>query len=582
MKYLLVIITGLIFNTLSVYSYSETLHQLKERYEIIEKDLELYHVELEKIVNRKDSSLVDYEKLANKTWQLKKILEDLDQKLKANHNALDKNKNPFLITARLENYNGPEINNPLVNGDIIAFSAEVPTLIYDNTSGIGYLIWQLYDNQENPVEGVQKVRQISENGTQQSARFRFKINNLPNGKYTVALLHQIEGVNHTQSAISQFTIEEPLLINRLVVSNKSENPIHQSVLLVDDAPHGFVYFSLGEAMQEVNVKLQMIDLDTGNIIADEEVTRERIGNGGEQRVGMRLEPGYIKAGKKMTFTAILNTQNGLQKIKSTNFEIEQLEKIAKVDQKKNEELDGLWFDYYENGNLREKGYYKNGKVDGLWEEYFEDGQLSIRKNYKNGILDGLYENYHENGNLEEIGYYNNGKKDGLWEIYFEDGQIAHKWPFKNDSFDGNVESYYKNGKLSFKGNYINREEDGIFYWYYENGQKNRIRNYKNGKQDGIEEYYWESGESSREMFRNGKKHGPTFSYYDNGKLKFEGNYINGEDNGIWKYYHYDGSLERTETWKDGKEDGLWKFYHNDGSLEMTETWKNGVYIKTDY
>ena len=46
MKYLLVIIIGLIFNALSVYSYSETLHQLKERYEIIEKELELYHVEL--------------------------------------------------------------------------------------------------------------------------------------------------------------------------------------------------------------------------------------------------------------------------------------------------------------------------------------------------------------------------------------------------------------------------------------------------------------------------------------------------------------------------------------------------------
>ena len=298
MKYLLVIIIGLIFNILPVYSHSETLQQLTERYEIIEKELELYRVELEKIVNRKDSSLVDYEKLANKTWQLKKILEDLDQKLKANQNALDKNQNPFFITARLDNYNGPEINSPLVNGDIIAFSAEVPTQIYDNTSGIGYLIWQLYDYQENPVEGVQKVRQISENGTQQSARFRFKINNLPNGKYTVALLHQIEGVNYSQSAISQFTIEEPLLINRLVVSNKSENPIHQSVLLVDDAPHGFVYFSLGETVQEVNVKLKMIDLDTGNIIANEEVIRERNDTGEDQRVGIRLEPGYIKLAKK--------------------------------------------------------------------------------------------------------------------------------------------------------------------------------------------------------------------------------------------------------------------------------------------
>ena len=53
----------------------------------------------------------------------------------------------------------------------------------------------------------------------------------------------------------------------------------------------------------------------------------------------------------------MNTLNGFPKIKSINFEIKHLD-IAKVDQKKNEEQDGLWLDYYKNGNLREKGYFK--------------------------------------------------------------------------------------------------------------------------------------------------------------------------------------------------------------------------------
>ena len=74
----------------------------------------------------------------------------------------------------------------------------------------------------------------------------------------------------------------------------------------------------------------------------------------------------------------MNTLNGFPKIKSINFEIKHLD-IAKVDQKKNEEQDGLWLDYYKNGNLREKGYFKNGKEDGIWEEYFEDGQLSYEE-----------------------------------------------------------------------------------------------------------------------------------------------------------------------------------------------------------
>lgn len=48
-----------------------------------------------------------------------------------------------------------------------------------------------------------------------------------------------------------------------------------------------------------------------------------------------------------------------------------------------------------------KGNYKDGKKDGLWEEYYKNGQLKSRKNYIDDREEGLRESYFENGQLRE-------------------------------------------------------------------------------------------------------------------------------------------------------------------------------------
>ncbi len=471
---------------------AENLSTLLEQYVIVENELDLYEQELKQLTQKEDVSLTDYKELATKTWKLKEILEELDEQLQVLYAQIKDSQVSFQITAHLEDYDGSEPDGSLANGEILAFQAAVPTYGSKDSPGIGYLIWQLYDDQDQPIKGVQKVRQINENGEQELARFRFQINNLPNGTYTVALLHQLEGGDDTKTALHQFTVEEPISINRLVVSNNTEAAIHQSVLLVDEAPYGFVYFNIGESIQEVNVNLQMVDLSTGKIIANEEVIRERNDAGEEQRVGMRLEPGYIKAGQKITFNAILNTPNGLRRIKSTNFEIKQPEIIAKVGQKKNDEQendeqDSLWKDYWENGNLKEKGYYKNGKKDGIWEEYSEEsGNLKYMTTYQEGEEHGLFEAYNDNGTLDRKGNYKNGEKDGLWIDHWSNGQLSGKSFFKNGVLDGPGESYHRNGKLSHKYNAKDGKYHGMIQWYDENGQLMKNVNFINGKEDGIE------------------------------------------------------------------------------------------------
>ena len=268
---------------------AENLSTLLERYVIVENELDLYEQELDQLTQKEDVSLTDYKELATKTWKLKEVLEELDEQLQILYTQAKDNQVSFQITAHLENYHGPEPDRTVANGEILAFKAAVPTYGSKDSPAIGYLIWQLYDDQDQPIEGVQKVRQINENGEQEQARFRFQINNLPNGTYTVALLHQLEGGDNTKTALRQFTVEEPISINRLVVSNNTEATTHQSFLSSEDIPHGFVYFTLSESVSEATILLQMINQDSGQIIANQEVVRERASNGEEQRVGIRVD-----------------------------------------------------------------------------------------------------------------------------------------------------------------------------------------------------------------------------------------------------------------------------------------------------
>lgn len=47
--------------------------------------------------------------------------------------------------------------------------------------------------------------------------------------------------------------------------------------------------------------------------------------------------------------------------------------------------EGLWEEYYDNGQLKAKGVYKEGKEDGTWEVFNEQGKLKAKINYRLGI-----------------------------------------------------------------------------------------------------------------------------------------------------------------------------------------------------
>lgn len=83
--------------------------------------------------------------------------------------------------------------------------------------------------------------------------------------------------------------------------------------------------------------------------------------------------------------------------------------------------------YYENGNLKSKGFYidTGHRKDniGKWEYYYENGNLKREGSFtEEGNSNGIWKNYYENGKIESYGeYLGSWQKNGIWHFFNEEG-----------------------------------------------------------------------------------------------------------------------------------------------------------------
>ena len=83
--------------------------------------------------------------------------------------------------------------------------------------------------------------------------------------------------------------------------------------------------------------------------------------------------------------------------------------------------------FYSDFGLRCEGNLKNNNREGLWTFYFENGNKQAEGHYVENIQDGEHVVYHENGNVYYKGCYEKGKRVGLWGFFDEEGRkIATK------------------------------------------------------------------------------------------------------------------------------------------------------------
>jgi len=106
-------------------------------------------------------------------------------------------------------------------------------------------------------------------------------------------------------------------------------------------------------------------------------------------------------------------------------------------------------EYYSNGKVFLKGQRNSkGQREGIWEEFYPNGNIHWRTPYKGGKMDGIEEGFYENGNIKARIPYKGGKEDGIEELFYENGNIYRKTPFKDDRKDGTQNFYDERGNIT--------------------------------------------------------------------------------------------------------------------------------------
>ncbi len=129
-----------------------------------------------------------------------------------------------------------------------------------------------------------------------------------------------------------------------------------------------------------------------------------------------------------------------------------------------EARNGIYKSFYANGKLEQSGRYFSDTIAdelklGKWYYFYENGKIRVSMNYTikqyTSLLDGLFFQYHPNGELKIKGTYNAdlansqyidslwsnqtvinsnafvGIKDGVWKEYNKEGKLIKETTYKN-------------------------------------------------------------------------------------------------------------------------------------------------------
>jgi antitoxin component YwqK of YwqJK toxin-antitoxin module len=78
--------------------------------------------------------------------------------------------------------------------------------------------------------------------------------------------------------------------------------------------------------------------------------------------------------------------------------------------------------FYPNGNVAEETVWENGVKNGMWKQFFENGQIKSTCAYAAGKLEGRFAAYFPDGAKEIEGVYRNGVPDGEWKHFDAKGK----------------------------------------------------------------------------------------------------------------------------------------------------------------
>lgn len=166
---------------------------------------------------------------------------------------------------------------------------------------------------------------------------------------------------------------------------------------------------------------------------------------------------------------------------------------------------GRWVYYYDTLHTKKfsEGYYIDGQKQGLWKEYYRNGNLKSEIMYLNNVPSGAARLYYENGNPSEQGTWNSFGWIGEYKMFYRSGRIARELNYDENTLRSGMQKYYsESGHITMSGYWENGMAKGLVTEYYDSGRLRTESQWMAGRMNGLTKEYYESGSLKAEIVYN--------------------------------------------------------------------------------
>lgn len=158
------------------------------------------------------------------------------------------------------------------------------------------------------------------------------------------------------------------------------------------------------------------------------------------------------------FTCFLLGQNALRAQSMASYRIYDNDTINATDRDSLKQ--GVWKEFWANGDLKKEVTYKNNKKQGLEINWYDEPDCVEKEAYyKDGLLDGPSISYTKKCKKSLFETFKNGLKDGLELEYYSNGHIKAEGKYKKGNLEGYYRVYDKKGNFSFESRSTETETD---------------------------------------------------------------------------------------------------------------------------
>ena len=220
--------------------------------------------------------------------------------------GMDKKVPAFEVSIFRDKVDGPQLSGPIRNGDILAFSAEVPMLGAPGSPLMGDLTWQLFDPRGQPIKAIVKYARTSEEGGVRSSSIRFLADSLINGEYAMTLTHsKAKNPKARHQAQSRFEVFQPVLVTRAWVTKQKNGTSHQSTFKTGDELYLYVSYEVGEGVTELARTLRVKHAKSGEVLAQIDDLFAPKNKTGSDKTGIKLPRNKFNINDRLVFEALL-------------------------------------------------------------------------------------------------------------------------------------------------------------------------------------------------------------------------------------------------------------------------------------